>query len=113
MSLTSMKLPDNNTNQAIPDNPYGYGLCISLTEEQVEALGLNANPPRAGSEVGLRAIATVRRVTQQVDADDSKKEEGKQGGESGIDVVLELQITDLEVTPGGGMQSQPSMLYGG
>lgn len=113
MSLTSMKLPDGNANEATPDNPYGYGLCISLTEEQVEALGLNANPPKAGSEVGLRAIATVRRVTQQVDVDDSSKDEGEKGDDNGIDVVLELQITDLEVTPGGGMQSQPSVLYGG
>ena len=108
--MVSMKI-DNDGADSYSPNPYGYGLCICLTEEQVEALGLNANPPAAGSKVGIQAVAIVRRVTQEADPAEEVAE-----GESAtdIDVVLELQITDMEVRPEGGTQiaQTASMLYG-
>ncbi len=105
MALVSMKTKDDGMPSYEP-NPYGYGLSICLTEDQVEALGLNASPPAAGSSVGIRAVAIVSRLTQESDL---------AGGDGDIDVRLELQITDLEVTPGGGVSTAAaaSSLYGG
>ncbi len=103
MALVDMKQGDGD--HAMPTNPYGYGLRICLSEDQVEALGLQRNPPSAGATVGLRALATVVTVTQDADVD---------GDSDGIDVTLALQITSLEITPEGGQSSSnsASMLYG-
>lgn len=105
MALVNMKMGDE-AYEATKPNAYGYGLCISLTEDQVEALGLKASPPAAGSSVGVRAIAQVVSVTQDADVD---------GDGDGVDVTLRLQITDLEITPGatGGNRQAASMLYSG
>ncbi len=89
MSLVSMKQGDSDQDCCASSvNPYGYGLMINLSEDQVEALGLKDNPPRAGQQVGLRAIAIISTKTEDADLD-------KDG--DGIDVRLSLQITDLEV----------------
>ena len=111
MSLVSMKVDPPENEAVAADSPYGWGLCLYLNEEQVEALGLNSNPPRAGSTVGIRGIAKVVRVTQEADA----AEETAEGEDpNDIDVSLSLQITDLEVTPEGATSSaqSASMLYG-
>ena len=104
MTMVSMKTKDEVC--PVEATSYGWGTCISLTEEQVEALGLKANPPKAGSSVGIRAIATIVTVTQDADAD---------GDGDGVDVTLRLQITDMEVTPGatGSNAGAASMLYSG
>jgi hypothetical protein len=104
MSMANMKTSESEISEYKP-NPYGYGLCINLSEDQVEALGLKNNPPAAGSTVGLRAIAQIIRVEQNADVD---------GDGDGIDVCLALQITDLEVTPGAMTSSSAATsLYGG
>ena len=109
MAMVNMAIADDEATEYKP-SPYGYGLCISLTEEQVEALGLDKNPPAAGSKVGIQAIAIVKRVTQESEAGDPEEA----GEDSSIDVCLTFQITDMEVT---GASSQggkaASMLYGG
>lgn len=115
MSLVSMKVPDADSANAPMDidaNPYGYGLMVSLSEEQVEALGLNVNTPPAGSQVAIRAIAFVTRVTQEAEPGEELAE-----GESSSDVDVRLcfQITDMEVTASTGQAAtanQASMLYG-
>lgn len=105
--MVSMKTEDGDYEMSAP-NPYGYGLTICLTEEQVEALGLDKNPPPAGSVVGIQAIAIVKRVTQESDP----AEETAEGEDpSDIDVSLELQITDMEVTPAQ-KAVDASLLYG-
>lgn len=106
MTITSMKMESGDSYTSCEPNPYGYGLCINLTEDQVEALGLQVNPPKAGSKVGIRGIAFVRSVTTDADLD---------GDGDGIDVTLSLQVTDLEVTPeGSGTQTDAAtLLYGG
>lgn len=110
MALVSMKVDPPEMEMAQPDSPYGWGLCIYLNEEQVEALGLNGNPPQAGSTVTLRAIAKVTRVVQEADA----AEEAAEGEDpNDIDVSLSLQITDLEVLPQGVASNSATMLYGG
>lgn len=101
MALASMKVEGGDVAEYKP-NPYGYGLFIDLTDDQVEALGLNANPPPAGATVGLRAVAKVISVTQDADVD---------GDGDGVDVRLSLQITDLEVTPGASTPAA-NLLYG-
>lgn len=111
MPMVSMKVQGGDSYEPSAPNPYGYGLCICLTEEQVEALGLDKNPPPAGSTVAIQAIARVRRVTQESDPAEEVAE-----GESpdDIDVCLELQITDMEVTTGQPRTNaqSASLLYG-
>ena len=104
MTITSMKTSGDNCSPCCESNEYGYGLRINLTEDQVEALGLNANPPKAGAKVGIRGLAFVCSVEQRVDGD-----------EGDVDVCLSIQITDLEVTPAGGSstnETAATMLYG-
>lgn len=105
MAMASMKIEREDYATPI-SNDYGYGLCINLTEDQVEALGLKANPPAAGTKVGIRAIAQVVTVTQDADVD---------GDGDGIDVTLRLQITDMEVNASAtGTNTQAaSLLYSG
>ncbi len=102
MAMISMKISKDSDDVA----PYGCGLCIRLNEEQVEALGLDKHPPAPGAKVGIRAIATVRRVTQEADPDEAEE----QGERADIDVALELQITEMEVTK----EAKPAarVLYG-
>ncbi len=102
MGMISMKLSKDSDEVS----PYGCGLCLRLNEEQVEALGLDKHPPAPGSKVSLRAIATVRRVTQEADPDEAEE----QGEDADIDVALELQITEMEVSQQG--RPAASVLYG-
>ena len=100
MAMISLKTEKEGGNVSAPSySSYGYGTQIRLTEEQVEALGLKANPPAAGSSVGVKAIAIVQSVEQRVSDD---------GDEDGIDVVLCLQLTDMEVT-GSAARPTPSL----
>jgi len=111
--MVSMKIEYGNGGPAeAPNNPYGYALCICLNEEQVEALGLSGNPPKAGATVGLRAIARVVSVTQDANPA-AEAAEGENPAE--VDVSLRLQITDLEITSGAAKTSaeSASLLYSG
>jgi len=102
MAMASLKT-DPSPEEWKP-SPYGYGTCLRLTSDQVEALGLQASPPDAGSRVSIRGYATVVRTEQSTDADGGD-------GDGDVDVTLELQVTELEVTPGA--QTDPAMaLYG-
>ena len=81
---------------------YPYGLTISLNDEVCEALGIT-KALKAGSEVRLTARAIVTSSTESVadDADDK-----------GNDVSVQLQITDLSLTPGGMVRNAAGELYG-
>ena len=104
MNLVSMRTEDSGGVSEAKPNPYGYGLCIALTEEQVEALGLKDSPPAAGSVASVQASAVVVAVNQEADPD---------GDGDGIDVCLRLQITDMAVSlEGMTMQKAASVLYG-
>jgi hypothetical protein len=108
MAMTSMKTDDDRDCYPCPSNPWGYGLTISLTEDQVEALGLKNNPPPAGSTVGIQAIAIVTSVTQDADIDGVSGD----GDNDGVDVTLRFQITDMEVTGASTGPAPATMLYG-
>lgn len=106
MALVSMKTErGDDLACCVESNPYGYGLTICLSEEQVEALGLDKNPPRAGTVVTIRAMASVRSVTQEADVEDAAEGEGA----GSIDVRMSLQITDMEVTPASSVGSASAM----
>lgn len=111
MPMVNIANPDREALEEYKPNPYGYGTCICLTEEQVEMLGLDKNPPKAGQTVTIQAIAKVARVTSKYDP----AEEAAEGEDpESIDVALELQITDMEVITGGRSSNESaSMLYGG
>lgn len=110
MGMVSIAKGEGSVEPYTP-NPYGYGTCICLTEEQVEALGLDKNPPAAGSTVTIQAIARVSRVTQ---TSDPAREAAEGENPDDIDVALELQITDMEVMPTSTTSNNAaSMLYGG
>ena len=81
---------------------YPYGLTISLNEDVCEQLGIT-KALKAGSEVRLTARAIVTSSTESVEND---------GDDSGNDVSLQLQITDMSVTPGGMVKNAASELYG-
>ena len=107
MALVSMKQDSDGGNMAccVQSNPYGYGLTLCLSEEQVEALGLDKNPPGAGTQVGLRAVAIVQRVTQSTDTDGDDPAE--------VEVSISLQITDLEVMREATNVQASASLYSG
>lgn len=109
MGMVSMKVQDDDQYEMAQPNPYGYGLMICLNEEQVEALGLDKNPPRPGSTVSVRAIAVVKRVTQESDPTEEVAE-GEDPNDP--DVTLQIQITDMEVIPQGSSVNG-SLLYSG
>lgn len=105
MSLASLKTSSEPESYAMSSPQYGYGTMISLTEDQVEALGLKDYPPATGSTVGIRAIAVVISKTENADVD---------GDGDGVDVCLCLQLTDMEVTPGAQtMTGAATSLYSG
>jgi hypothetical protein len=93
MKLTSMKLPprDKTVEEKMyptmcdPDNQpeYPYGLCISLDDAQLDALGLK-KLPAVGDAVTLNAQAKIVGVSE------SETQEGTRRS-------LSMQITDLAV----------------
>ena len=99
MALVSMKKqPDN---EAIEDkmDEYGYGLCIHLDEDQVEALGLT-QLPEPGTVLMIHAKDMVTRTMVENDGEGDEKH-------------LSLQITDMEFGPvEGKAKSSASLLYG-
>jgi hypothetical protein len=80
---------DAASPQSYEPNPYGDGLRIRLNDDQCEALGITT-PPAAGTKVSISAAAFVCSATQTTEQD---------GDDSGVDVFLELQITDMEISP--------------
>lgn len=85
MALVSLKQSRADYSAPMGDE-YGYGTCISLTDEQCQALGITTPPP-AGTVFAVNAIAVAKSVTEQVSHDDRPA------------VRMELQLTMMELTP--------------
>jgi hypothetical protein len=100
-ALTSMKMAPGGDKCCPTDNEYGYGLCLSLSAEQCEALGI-LGPIKPGTVVGLQAIATVMSATEEIE----------KLGESGTETRMQLQITDLGINQTGSASSAATTLYG-
>ena len=98
MKLISMKRePDEGAEAAVSadTNPYGYGLVLSLDDDQCEALGIKT-PPAAGAVYMVHARAFVQSVSIEAE------EAGEVGAEgSKPDVRMSLQVTDMSIDPQG------------
>lgn len=101
MTLVSMAVKDDDDYSSMPDNPYGYGLVISLNDAQCAALGITT-PPQAGTVVAIEARCIVSSVTQEVEP-----------GEEEAEVCMRLQITDLGLVGVQADKSAANALYGG
>ena len=82
---------------------YPSGLALWLNEDQCEALGLT-KALKPGTEVTLSAKAIVTTSSESLERD---------GDDKGNDVSVNLQITELSVTPGSMVRDAASVLYGG
>lgn len=100
MTMVSMKVERDDTPQPIADD-YGYGLCINLDDDQVEALGINS-PIKAGEVVTIKALAFVKRSEESIDGDGD-------GEDAGTELRLSLQITDMELSHDDGRSSAQKM----
>ena len=101
MKLVSMKREAQEYSSPDPLSEYGYGLRLSLSDEQCEALGITS-PIKPGTQITLQAIAVVVSSTEVLDSDE----------DGATDVCMSLQITDLGL--GGAMTSAKAstLLYG-
>lgn len=107
MALVSLKKVHEHEEAEMAKYPsteaYGYGTEIYLNGEQCEALGIA--DMRAGQSVMIKALAIVKRSTEELEAGDDS---------GGKDTNLCMQITDIEVSATGKADSAKaaSMLYG-
>jgi hypothetical protein len=103
MKLVSMKrASDEDCSCMEHTSPnYGYGLSLSLNEDQCEALGLTKI--RAGSKVTLQAVAIVTSTNESV---------SREPGESGTELSITVQITELGLQQQGATKNAAAILYG-
>lgn len=101
MKMVSLKSDDAGMSPT--EMTYGYGTRICLNDDQCEALGFK-QPPKAGTVVMVQALATIVRSTGSVEMD---------GDDTGNDVSMELQLTDMSISPARAAKSAASSLYGG
>ena len=85
MALASLK-QSSNAYVSPMENEYGYGTCLSLSAEQCQALGITVAPP-AGTVFKVVAMGVAKSVTEKI------------SGEERPEVFLELQLTEMELTP--------------
>ena len=81
---------------------YPYGLCLNLNDDVCEKLGIMVGLA-VGTVIALNAKAIVCRSTESIEQD---------GDDTGVDVSLEIQITDLEITTGEVLTNPAKELYG-
>jgi len=104
MAMVSMKMEperEEMPGQVEMDEPsYPEGLCIKLEADQLKALGLTV-APRIGSDMTIMARVYVKAASE------TKTFEG-------VEPMVELQITDMEIQPAQArVESAATMLYGG
>ena len=104
MKLVSMKRADDDDMDMVPySSPnYGYGLSICLNEDQCEALGIT-KALRAGSKVTVQGMGIVTSSTESVT---------REAGESGSDITLTIQLTDMGLQQQGKASNAAAILYG-
>ena len=84
-----MKADDVQSCEPCPPSAYPYGLRLCLNDDQCEALGIKG-AVSTGTVVGVSARAVVVKCTEQAEVD---------GDDKGADIYLDLQITDMALTP--------------
>lgn len=85
-----------------PD-PYGWGTCLNLTDEQIEAA--NGGNLQVGDRVRVSGWATVK-GTAKSESVDAKR--GRDSSQS-----LSLQVTDLELSRGSDLSEAAKTMYPG
>ena len=70
MELIEMKRAPKEVNKmmepcGINQDPYPYGLEISLQEEEIDKLGIDVTKVTAGEEIVVKAIASVKEVSEE------------------------------------------------
>jgi major coat protein len=101
MKIVSMKIDRDSAEEkaeaAMPaENPFPYGLCLRLCEDEMEALGLK-EPLPVGTKCAIeaRAVVTETRDNESV---------------GGKDVGMSIQIVAMGLEPD--KKSAADMLYG-
>lgn len=84
MAMVSM-LPEK---EDYPTESMCCGLELYLNDDQCEKLGIT-KPIPAGTVLSMRALVLVRSVTESMEQD---------GDDSGNDVSMCIQVTDMELT---------------
>lgn len=85
--MPSMPMPAS-TSEGGPKMPvYPYGLCISLTEEEMAKMGMQNELPAVGDMIHLAAMAKVTSVSQNERVDEA--------GNKTNCCRVELQITHM------------------
>lgn len=80
------------------DEPrYPYGLCLHLGKDELEKLGMTQLPD-VGAKMNVMAMGYVKSTSAYETQDDGKS------------MSVEIQITDLELTPGE-KKDPASVLY--
>ncbi len=104
MKLVSMKRADDDDMDTISYSApnYGYGLSICLNEDQCEALGIT-KALRAGSKVSISGVGIVTSSTESVT---------REAGESGSDITLTIQLTEMGLQQQGKISNASAILYG-
>ena len=87
MSKVLCQLADNRPPEAPSAPTYPYGLCLALSEDELEKLGLDGDLPKVGMMIHLVAMAKVTSVSQN-------ERETTDGGKKNC-CRVELQITHL------------------
>ena len=98
MKLVNMKSDTDDGSSA----SYPYGLCLYLSEDQCEALGIS-KALKPGTQLTISAKAIVTSATESLERD---------GDDKGNDVSLNVQITDLGVQANGVVRNAAAELYG-
>jgi len=103
MKIISMKSTDDDDyGMCCSPSSFGYGLQISLSEDQCEALGIS-KAMAAGTGVTLSGKGIVVSSTESV---------SREGEGDGPDVCVSIQITDLGVQDTGKIKNAAQVLYG-
>lgn len=87
MKLVDMKRSKKERSENMPkiaEDPYGYGLRITLNEDQLDKLGLDGSDFTVGGYVMLQARACVKAIRENQNEDSS-------------DCSVELQLEKLGV----------------
>lgn len=103
MAMANMKTSDDSM---MPQMGAPSGPMLCLNEDQVEALGLQANPPKPGTQLKFQAVAVVASRREYTDAAGGD-------GDGDIDVTLSLEIVGMEVSAGESVTGAADKLYGG
>jgi hypothetical protein len=104
MKLVSMKRADDGDADCMPYSApnFGYGLSISLNEDQCEALGIT-KAMAAGSKVTVQAMGIVTSTNERVSDEPDA---------SGTDLSIVIQLTDLGLQQQGKASNAAAILFG-